>query len=115
MEDDLKAAQGAFDDASLLRMPGKSGLAGHYQGRDAIVGLYERMSRLTDGTMQFTPSRVISENDQAIVVFGREHASRDGRELDTDAIHIVVLRERRVGEVWVLHQDQDRVDEFWAV
>ena len=113
-EGDLIAAQAAFDDASLLRMPGKSGLAGLYQGRDAIVGLYERMSRLTDGTLQFTPSRLISENDQTIVVFGRERAIREGRELDTDAVHIVLLRDRRVGELWVLHENQDRVDEFWS-
>lgn len=113
-EDDLLAAQAAIDDASLLRMPGTSGLAGHYQGRDAIVGLYERMTRLTNGTLQFTPSRVIAENDQAMVVYGREHAIRQDRELDTDAIHIVLLRGRRVGELWVLHENQARVDEFWA-
>jgi ketosteroid isomerase-like protein len=114
VENDLLAAQAAFDDASLLRMPGKSGLAGQYQGRDAILGLCSRMSQLTDGTLQFTPARVISEDDQAMVVFGREYAARGGRKLDTDAIHIVLLRDRRVREVWVLHEHQDPVDEFWA-
>ncbi len=114
IENDLLAAQAVFDDASLLRMPGKSGLAGEYQGRDAILGLCKRMSQLTDGTLQFTPARVISEDDQAMVVFGREFAIRGGRKLDADAIHIVLLRDRRVREVWVLHGHQDPVDEFWA-
>jgi ketosteroid isomerase-like protein len=114
MKNDLLAARAAFDHASVLRVPGNSGLAGLYQGKDAILGLCERISHLTDETLQFTPSRVIFEDDQAMVVYGREHGIRRGCELDTDSIHIVLLRGRRIAEVWVFHEHQDRVDEFWA-
>ena len=46
-----------LDDASVLRVPGFSGLAGDYQGREAIVGLLRRMAAATDGTLRFEVRR----------------------------------------------------------
>ncbi len=42
-----------LDDASVLHVPGFSGLGGDYQGREAILGLIHAMAAATDGTLRF--------------------------------------------------------------
>jgi hypothetical protein len=110
----IAAAEAVLDDASLLHMPGRSGLAGQYQGGEAILGLLRRMAELTDGTIQFSPSAVLTANDRAIVVHGRTNATRHGKRLDTDEVHVLSLRDGNVREIWIYHQNQDHVDEFWT-
>ena len=111
---DVPAAEAVLDDGSLLHIAGRSGLAGEYQGEEAILGLLERMAQLTDVTLQFSPSRVINTDDQAIVLCGHSSGTRGGRRLDADAVHILSLRGGRVREIWVFHQNQDQVDDFWS-
>ena len=40
----VSAAAVALDDASVLHVPGRLGVAGDYQGEDAILGVLERMA-----------------------------------------------------------------------
>jgi ketosteroid isomerase-like protein len=95
-------------------MPGKSGLSGPYQGKEAILELFAYLAQLTNGTLRFTASRVLSERAPVMVVYGRKTATRDDRQLDTDAMHIFSLRDRVVREMWTFHEDQGSMDEFWT-
>ncbi len=111
---EVPAAAVVLDDASLLHIPGNTGLAGDYQGREAILGLLRRMAELTGGTLQFSPSKVVIEDDQAIVLLGRVSAIRKAKRLDTDVVHVFSLRDGKVREIWIFHQNQDHVDRFWS-
>jgi ketosteroid isomerase-like protein len=111
---DAPAAEAVLDDASLLHIAGTSGLAGEYHGEEAILGLLERMAQLTDATLQFSVSRVLTADDQAIVLCGHSSGTRRGKRLDADAVHVLSLRGGRVREIWVFHQNQDQVDDFWS-
>jgi len=108
------AAEALLDDASLLHMPGRSGLAGQYQGQEAILGLLERMTQLTNGSLRYTPSHVITANDRAIVLSGHASATRQGTRLDTDEMRILSLQDGIIQEIWIFHKDQNHVDEFWT-
>ena len=110
---DEPAAAAGLDEASLLHVSGRSGLAGDYQGREAILGLSRRMSELTGGTFRFTQSKVVADDDQAMVRLGHVSATREGKRLDTDVVHVVSLRNGRAREIWIFHQDQRQVDDFW--
>ena len=111
---DVPAVEEVLDEASLLHLPGRSGLAGEYQGEEAILGLLERMVQLTDGTLQFRSSGVITADGQTIVLCGQTHATRGGKELDTEEVHVLSLRDGKIRELWIFHQNQDQVDEFWS-
>jgi ketosteroid isomerase-like protein len=111
---DVFAAEAVLDDASLLHLPGESGLAGQYQGGEVILGLLARMAKLTDHTLHFSPLRVIAADGGVIVLCGRANATRRGKRLDTDVVYVLSLRQGMVQEIWLFHQDQDHVDEFWA-
>jgi len=110
----VAAAEAVLDEASLLHLSGRSGLAGQYQGGDAILGLLRRMAKLTAGTLRFRPSRVLTADERAIIVCGHASATRQGRRLDTEEVHVFSLRDGKVREIWILHEDQDRINEFWA-
>jgi len=107
------AAEAVLDETSLLHLPGRSGFSGQYQGGGAILELLQHMADLTDGTLRFRPSRTLTSNKHTIV---RGHTSAAGRgtQLDTNTVHLLSLRGDRVCEIWIFHENQDRVDEFWA-
>ena len=115
----LAAANGTtarelLDDGTLLHVPGRSGVAGQYQGREAILGLLRHMTELTEGTLRFTPSGTLTADDQMIVVCGHNSASRQTKRLDTDTAYVVLLQNDRVREMWIVHQDQTQFDNFWT-
>ena len=104
----------SLDDAALLHVPGRSGVAGTYQGREAILQLLERMTDLTGGTLRFVPTHTFTTDDQMLVVCGQANARRQARQLDTRAAYIFLLREGSVREMWLAHQDQADFDDFWS-
>ena len=106
-------SQEVLDDASVFHFPGKSGLSGTYQGRAAIVGLLEKLGQVTDGTLEFVPERIVGRGSDTVVVLTRSRATRRGKHLDAAAIHVLSRRGDAVRELWLLHPDQQRVDEFW--
>jgi ketosteroid isomerase-like protein len=111
---DLQAVAPALDDASVLHLPGRSGLAGRYQGSDAIVGVLTRMALLTNGTLETSPERVLAATDHTIVVLGRAGGEREGRRLQADAVYILTFRGDTVRDIWVFYENQAHVDAFWA-
>lgn len=109
-----KAAAALFDDASVLRVPGRSGLAGDYQGRDAIVGLLGEMADLTRGTLRFTAGRVTRSAHGSAAVGGRAEAVRRSRRLDAGIEVVVTIDGGLAREISITHDDQAHVDEFWS-
>jgi hypothetical protein len=103
-----------LDDASVLHVPGESGLAGGYHGGDAILALVSRMVELTDGSLRFETSRYPDERYQGVLLRGRVTATRRGRRLDTNVDLLISVRGDLLREIWISHGDQNQVDEFWA-
>ena len=71
------------------------------------------MTELTEGTLQFTPARTLTADDQMIVLYGYSSAKRQARRLGTDTAHVALLRNGLVREMWVVHHDQAQFDNFW--
>ena len=63
-----RAVAAFLDEESLLHVPGKSGLAGPYQGPEAILGLRHRMASLTAHTLRYSDFRVLADNDDSTIV-----------------------------------------------
>jgi hypothetical protein len=65
-------------DASVLRVPGLSGLGGDYQGREAIIGLLRHMAAATAGTLRFEIRCDLMPRPQALRIEGRMSGVRNG-------------------------------------
>lgn len=75
---DLGPLAARLDDASVLRVPGYSGLGGHFQGREAIVGLLKRMAAATDGTLRFEVRGTLAPRRGALHIDGWLSGARAG-------------------------------------
>ena len=111
---DLSAAAVVLDDASVLHVPGRSGLAGDYQGQEAIVGVLERMAQYTHGTLHLGSPTLVAEDVHVLVLQGHISATATRTQLDTDVIHALSLRGDKIQEAWIFSLNQDDFDEFWA-
>ncbi len=111
---DVSAAAVVLDDASILHVPGRSGLAGDYQGTEAIVGLFGRMAEYTHDTLQLDSPRLVAEDIRMLVLQGHMSATASQTHLDTDVIHALSLRGDKIQEAWLFSLNQDDFDEFWA-
>ncbi|MEA3511179.1 MAG: nuclear transport factor 2 family protein [Actinomycetota bacterium] len=111
---DMLAAARVLDDASILHVPGRSGLAGDYQGREAIMGFFSRMAEYTHNTLRFGSSRLVAEDSRVLVVQGHMSATAAGTQLDTDVIYALSLRGDKIQEVWLFSLNQEDFDEFWT-
>lgn len=107
-------AGAVLDGATLLHVPGRSGLSGLYQGEEAILGLLRRMEQLTDQSLRFKPSRVLTRNEQTIVLFGHTLGARGEALLDTDTVHVFCLGDGTLREILTFYEHQELVDEFWT-
>jgi ketosteroid isomerase-like protein len=111
---DVSAAAVVFDDASVLHVPGRSGLAGDYQGEEAIVGVLGRMAEYTHDTLQFGSPKLMAEDAHILVLRGHISATVARTQLDTDVIHVLSLRGNKIQEAWLFSLNQDDFDEFWS-
>ena len=111
---DVSAAALVLDDASILHVPGRSGLAGDYQGPEAILGLFGRMAEYTHDTLQLDSPRLVAEDARVLVLKGRISATATRTQLDTEVIHALSLRGDKIQEAWLFSLDQDAFDDFWT-
>ena len=93
--------------------PGRSSLAGHYKGPEAVLGFLAQLKALSDSTFKIEVLDVLSEPERA-VVFQRETATRNGKALDVIAAVDFEIHHQKITEVTVYQADSYQFDEFWA-
>jgi hypothetical protein len=103
-----------LDDVSLLHISGDSGLAGDYQGREAIVELFGRLARLTGRTLRCGAPTSTTRAGGTIVAQGPLLAERHGRKLATTVEVAVDVDEGVVREVWISDLHEPAFDDFWS-
>ena len=111
---DTSAAALVLDDASIFHVPGRSGLAGDYQGKEAILGLFGRMVEYTHDTMRLGSPRLMARDGRVLVLQGHISATAARTQLDTDVIHALSLRGDKIQEAWLFSLNQDDFDDFWT-
>lgn len=108
------AIAGHLDEETLLHMPGGSGLAGDYQGREAICGLMDRLATNTRGTLRFETVCTGARGRDHVWLQGRICGYRLEHSLQTSASLEVTVADDSVREVWLACSDQVAWDDFWS-
>jgi ketosteroid isomerase-like protein len=111
---DRAALAGLVDDASVLHVAGTSGLAGDYQGEEAMAGLLYRMAELARCSLRYGAARLAADAPGGSVLVGRASATRRGRRLDSDVEVTARIDGGVVREAWLSFVDQAACDRFWA-
>ena len=93
--------------------PGRSSFGGDYKGPEAVLGFLGQLKALSGGTFKIEILDVLSEPERA-VVFQRETASRNGKELNVIVAVEFEIHHGKITEVTVYQTDTYQFDEFWG-
>jgi hypothetical protein len=103
-----------LDADTLLHMPGGSGLAGDYQGRDAICGLLDRMLEATQGTLRFETVCTTAGSSGDLRLRGLLIGRREHHALRTTATVEARVNGDTIREARLTCSDEPTWDAFWA-
>jgi len=92
---------------------GRNVISGTYNGQEETFAFFGRLMELTDGTFTVGVHDVLASDDH-VVVLTVESASRNGKSLAADDVHVWHLADGNAVEFWGISKDQHEVDEFWA-
>ena len=94
--------------------PGNNQLSGTSNGKEETFGQFAKIAELTGGTFSLDIHDLFA-NDQHGVALVVVSAEREGKKLESHAVHVVhFTSDGKVQESWFHAEDQQAVDDFWA-
>ncbi|MGY1747574.1 nuclear transport factor 2 family protein [Blastococcus sp. SYSU D00695] len=92
-------------------VPGRSQLAGTYEGRRAVYDMFARLFELTEGSFRVEPRTILADDTDGVVV-STTTAHRGQRSIEVVSVQFSRLRDGRVVEFGEASTDQYAVDEL---
>jgi ketosteroid isomerase-like protein len=113
-DNELDTAKGAFSKDMVYQFPGRSPIAGEYRGIEQFFKVLHLMKDMTTGTLMIEPQTVMA-NDEAVIVYARVTAQREGKTLDLDQVNLYRFNEDGIiFEGRIIPVDLYAFDEFWS-
>ena len=113
-EADIETLTALIDENASWCIPGRSPVAGVYQGRDAVLAQLRRYGGDTGGTFSADLKQVFTSDDGRVIGLHHSSGERNGRRLDTDCCVVFEVVDGRVvsGREHVF--DLAGWDAFWS-
>ena len=111
---DIPAVLEVFADDILWHVPGRGVLSRDYHGHAAILGFFQQVMQLSEGTFQIQIGEVLAKGDRVIVLV-TESAIRSGREWSSPQVHAWTVKNGKATVFWQFQGDQQTEDEFWSL
>jgi uncharacterized protein len=111
---DIEALTELTDVNASWHTPGRSPIAGEYQGRDAVFGQFGRYGGDTGGTFTADLRQVFTADDGRVVGLHHNSAERDGKRLDTDCCIVFEVADGRIVSGREHFFDLGNWDAFWS-
>ena len=110
---DMKTLTELFDESAVWHTPGRSSLAGDYEGREAAFAYFGRLGQETGGTFRAELQHLLADEDRVV---GIHHVSaeREGKRLAVDSCLLFKLEDGRITEGADHFHDLYAWDEFWS-
>jgi ketosteroid isomerase-like protein len=94
-------------------VPGRSLLAGDYEGQEQMLQFMARLAELTGGTFSGELHDVLA-NDEHAAVMMTIRGERAGKQLNHNVVLVYHFRDGKITEVWTHPTDLYAYDEFWS-
>lgn len=103
-----------FADDIRWHFPGRSPLAGNYEGAAQVVReFFGRVFELSGGTFRAELHDVVANDEHAVALF-TARANRAERTLEDRTAEVIHIRDGKLAEVWLYPADLYASDEFWT-
>ena len=109
---DMDALSDLFTDDTVWHWPGKSSIAGVYEGKAAVFEAFKKLDELSD-EIELDDLDFLSSEDRTVSVT-RVTAKRGEKTLQYEMCEMVRWRDGQVAEEWVYVDDQYAYDDFWS-
>ncbi|MGH9263937.1 MAG: nuclear transport factor 2 family protein [Acidimicrobiales bacterium] len=110
---DFGTLMGLLADDVKAHVPGRSPVAGDYDGKAAVGGYVAKLGELSGGTLRFEPHDVTASEAHGVGLV-RDLAERDGKTLAMNNVHVWHFASGRLAEIWVFPGDLYAWDDFWS-
>jgi hypothetical protein len=109
----MKAVGGLLSDDVVWHVGGNNAIAGDYEGKEAVFGLFTTIFEETGGTFK-NEIHDLMANDEHGVALVITSGTRGGKTLSARAAQVSHMRDGKLTEFWTFPEDQAAVDAFWA-
>jgi ketosteroid isomerase-like protein len=109
---DVERLTPLFDESVRWHVPGRSSLAGNYEGRDATFGFFGRLGQETGGTFQAQLRDLVAGGD-LVVGLHDSRAKRGDKTLDVSVALVFQMQGGTIVEAWEHYGDMYAWDDFW--
>src|SRR5437660_10713030 len=101
-------------DDTVWHLPGRSPMAGDYQGRGATLEYFGELAEKTEGTFRAELQHMAADGDDRVVGIQRSTADRDGKHLDVANCIVFELKDGKVIDGREHFEDLYAWDDFWS-
>jgi uncharacterized protein len=101
-------------DETAWHLPGRSSMAGDYQGSGATLAYFGQLAQRTEGTFRAELQHMAADGDNRVVGIQRSTAQRNGKRLDVADCIVFELKDGKVTDGREHFEDLYAWDEFWA-
>jgi uncharacterized protein len=102
-----------FADGIGLHYPGRSPLAGDYDGVAQVLGFFGRAVELSGETFRTELHDVVANDEHAVALF-TARADRADQRLADRIVEVFHIRDAKAAEAWIYPADLYASDEFWS-
>ncbi len=110
---DIDTVMGLFTDDIKWHVPGRSPLAGDYNGKEEVGGFFQQLMEGSGGTFRIQVHDVVANDDHAVGLLHLQ-AERNGKTLNSQDVQVWHVKEGAFSEFWGTIRDQYAFDEFWS-
>ena len=93
------------------QIPGNSPLSGCYVGKEAVFGFFAKIVEVYGGTFKIEVVGVLADDKYGVVV-GVESGVAEGKELESDSVHVWTIRDGKCASFQSYVDDS--YHQFWA-
>jgi ketosteroid isomerase-like protein len=110
---DMDGLKKMFTPDFVHHIPGKSQIAGDYNGPDAAIGLYGKLFELSGGTFKVDLKGTTSDGDK-VAATHHSTGERGGEKLDQDQVLDFTVKDGKLARIDEQPSDQAAYDAFWG-
>jgi|SRR6185369_6358145 len=110
---DVAAIEALLADDVVYYFPGRSPVAGTYQGREAVIGLFRAFASLFDGPIEMSTHDVVA-SEAHVLDLATYAGSRGGERFTWNTVRLYHVDGDRIAEVWLMIGDQYAFDAWLA-
>jgi uncharacterized protein len=110
---DMDTLASLFAEHIVWHVPGRSPLAGDYEGIEAVIGYFVETMERSSGSFRVEVHDVLA-NDSHTVGLHTASGERGGKRLEDSQVLIIHVSDDKIASVWQHSSDQYSQDDFWT-